>query len=165
VTKQDWYASMSYASGGALDWTRSITIPELIVKGQRILLTGIMYNDAEDYGISAADFCAKLIDGKPLKLTPTARALSQKRQLYALEQVRDQDTTSPEDKAKIQKFMDELQAFWATPMGQGVLSDMPAGTTVVVSPPYADSSIPKPEGWDSTYVLKDTPFGKEWQKK
>lgn len=131
-----------------LDWELGKTIPEVVYSGKRVLVTYPMRDDAFRLGRTPAD----ILNGVT---TPSVRIAWQKEVLAALESVA---STAVSGAAEVRAYIERLKAFWLTPMGG---AEAPAPGT---PPPVAAAVIPKPEGWDSTYVLKNTPFGLMWMK-
>jgi hypothetical protein len=87
--------------------------PVLTVGDTVIPLGAIRYGEFQKYGLDPVGWIDNQLNGTPYKLSPEARALSQREQLYALESAKAsaQNEGGPE---QIQAFIDQLKAFWAS---------------------------------------------------
>jgi hypothetical protein len=104
---QGYQASLtSMGSGGC-------GAPLLNISDKVIPLGAIRYGEFQKYGLEAGKWIACQMNGTLYDLSPEARSLSQQEQLYALESSIPfaQNEGGPE---KIQAFVDQLKAFWAT---------------------------------------------------
>jgi hypothetical protein len=103
--------------------------PVLNVGEKVIPLGAIRYGEFQKYGLDPAKWIASQVNGTLYDLTPEARALSQKEQLYALESSIPfaQNEGGAE---QIQAFVDQLKAFWAnqSPVPQSVCGERTALT-------------------------------------
>jgi hypothetical protein len=90
---------------------------ELTVGETVILLGAIRYGEFQKYGLEPAPWLDSVLNGTPYPLSPEARDLSQREQLYALETSKAfaQNEGGPD---QIQAFIDQLKAFWAAQPGQ-----------------------------------------------
>ena len=131
-----------------LDWENGLTIPEVVYAGKRLLVTYPMRDEAANLGRTAADVLNGIV-------TPDVRVAWQREVLATLEGAA---AAAVSGAAEVYAFIEKLKAFWLTPQGG---AEVPAPG---VPPPVVVSPVPKPEGWDSTYVLKHTPFGDMWMK-
>jgi hypothetical protein len=131
-----------------LDWEVGLTIPEVVWSGKRLLVTYVMRDEAVNLNRTAADVLNGVV-------TPDVKIAWQREVLAALESGA---KAAESGAAEVYAFIEKLKAFWLTPQGGAAV---PAPGT---PPPVVVSAVPKPEGWDSTYVLKNTPFGLMWMK-
>lgn len=145
-----------------LDWENGLTTPEVVYNGQRLLITNQMRVDALAANRTAGDMFNRLAIS--LVKIPWQQEI-----LGALEGAGKMVVSE----ATIQKLL----ATWLpgsvdSPVIYGsssVLPSVPRAVPVpltpnVVLPPVPNASVLKPVGWDSTYVLVNTPSGQVWQK-
>ncbi len=131
-----------------LDWEMGLTIPEVVYAGKRLLITYPMREEALKFGRTAADILNGVV-------TPSVRLAWQREVLTVLTKSAEKEVNGG---AATFAFIEKLKAFWLTPQGG---AEVPLASA---PPPITDVTVPKPEGWDSSYVLKNTPFGQMWMK-
>lgn len=112
----------------------------LNINGKANYITSTHKADYDNYGITPDQIVSGYFLGTGLNLTTEQRAKVQASQVSALQSVAGQDM-DPNSENQVQKAINQLQAFWKTPAGQGIDPNAPSPPPAYVAPPPNDPNM------------------------